>query len=162
VADPIAGDRQVQVGRVGHVAQSLGAAVRLELRAPEREQRPDHVRRTPCGDAGETGQTAAAEQAEQNRLCLVIGLMSGDQKAGAESRPGPPQELIAELSGLRLVLGDSRRTTDPARHFPEFTQLADPLGIRPTLLPHAMVKVSRRDGPAPAIPKRQEKIEQNH
>ena len=92
--------------------------------------------------AGETGDARAADEAEQNGLGLIVGMMGGRDRAGADRPRMVDQQSVARLAGPLLHPGrgfgacpDERLVRDPE----PCRERRDRLRLGGALRPQAMI-----------------------
>ncbi len=112
-AEPVARHPGVAVGRVVGRCEAGLRHRRVEHRAAQAEQRPHQLdsaeetgllaERPAGGDAAEAFETAAEENPQQHGLGLVVGVVGGGYRAGAEALRQLPQEGVAGAAGVGLA-----------------------------------------------------------
>ena len=95
MTDAIARETQAPVARVFAPAEAHRGGVGLQLRARERQKRA-HDDATADGYARQPGEAGAAGEAEQDRLRLVIGVMSGHHRIRTHALGSGEQDMFVE------------------------------------------------------------------
>ena len=134
VADPVAAERRIVVGRVGHRLEPDGRAELPGLPPAQPAQRAAAGRH-----AREPVEAGAAEQVEQHRLGLVVGRVPGEhvgRQGAVAGRPGP---------GLDVGPGRHRDALGPERGAVLGRGAPHDLGLGRRPGPQPVVDVDRGD-----------------
>jgi hypothetical protein len=141
-AHPAAQVSRVVIRRIVVDGEAELGDVLHEPRLREGEQRPDQSTAPTRGDSGEPRRRAALEEAEQNRLHLVVAVVRGHEVARAVTSLHLAEPRVARAAGDRLRgIRPEAQLADLERQLVPLRQLSHRPGDRPAVRSNAVIDV---------------------